>query len=191
MTALTINPMPTRDWSIRPQAQKDDYEPLKLPHAVEFPEPTTLSAYTKGSPEIGSLDLQLFDNAAELKISMSRVAMYLLDIWRDSIRERINSLLAIEYWEEEQSSTIARTSFVGFLQFVTHVKARRLPSLGVSGQGHLLASWQKADKKVAFEFLTNGLAKAAVVKPTAQYSRGSGQRIHILAGKNCKSQDVH
>src|SRR6266849_1830183 len=141
MTAPSINTsqMPMQNWTIvaTPLLQLNIGSPAL--HKAEFTTAQSIKASDaqvspKASP---SLDVQLFDNAAELKIAFSQFVMHLEPQWRDIIFNQIDYLLDIREWQDD-SALIKHSTFITFLRFITFSAANRLPSLGVSQSGNLL-----------------------------------------------------
>jgi hypothetical protein len=132
--------------------------------ATSAPVPTSSlrSSEAKILPAAPSLDLQLFDNAAELKIKFSRIAMHLPSQWRTTIFEQLDQLLGRDHWEEDSSSLIQPATFFTFLRFVIYTAPNRLPSLGVAPTGHLLAAWIKGDQRITIQFLPDDHAIATL-----------------------------
>ena len=81
-----------------------------------------------------SLDEQLFDNAADLKIAVATVAMHLSSEWRDTIFQQLDELLSKENWQYD-FALINTSTFMTFLRFIVYAHPTRLPSLGVGPNG--------------------------------------------------------
>lgn len=118
-----------------------------------------------------SLEVQLFDNAAELKITLSQIVMHLAPEWRTIIFRQIDTLLDLNSWEDD-SAFIQKSSFTTFLRFIIFAKSTRMPSLGVDLTGHLLAAWNNDNQRVIVEFFKEDQAAATCVKQGAY----SGER---------------
>lgn len=118
-----------------------------------------------------SLQVRLFDNAAELKIALSQIVMHLAPEWRAIIFRQIDSLLNLNSWEDD-SAFIQKSTFITFLRFIIFAKSTRLPSLGVDFTGHLLAAWNNDNQRVVVEFFKEDQAAATFVKQGAH----SGER---------------
>jgi len=95
-------------------------------------------------PAPPSLEVQLFDNGAQLKVSFSQIAMHLTTEWRTSIFEQLDFLLNSEDWQED-SALIEVPTFMTFLRFLIFAAPNRLPSLGISPNGNVLAAWLKGE----------------------------------------------
>jgi hypothetical protein len=111
------------------------------------------------SKEAQSLEETLFDNAAELKIAVSQVAMHLAPGWRNVIFKQLDRLLDAENWDDE-STLIKMPSFLTFLRFIVFSAPTRFPSLGVSPKGYILAAWTCAPHQIAVEFFASDSAAA-------------------------------
>lgn len=106
-----------------------------------------------------NLEETLFNNICSTKASFASISMHLPTQWRESIFRQIDYLLSIDNWEED-SSQIDNSSFGTFLRFLIYSETKRLPSLGVSRNSNLLASWHKENKFVSIEFLPHDMANA-------------------------------
>jgi hypothetical protein len=109
-----------------------------------------------------SLAEQLFDNAAELKIAASQVAMHLKQEWRETIFKQLNRLLDFDSWQDD-SAFIQKPTFLTFLRFVLYASPTRLASLGVGPNGNILAAWNYGGQQIAVEFLSDDQAAASFV----------------------------
>jgi hypothetical protein len=107
------------------------------------------------------LESSLFENRGELKLLTGQVAMHLSAEERRSLFSSIDRLLDIANWEDE-SSQIDIEAFRTYLRFTIHAHPRRIPNLGVSSDGALLAAWRKDDRSVHVEFLRNDQCEALV-----------------------------
>ncbi|MBS0234531.1 MAG: hypothetical protein JSR99_13715 [Proteobacteria bacterium] len=128
------------------------------------------------SGEVISLPERLFDNAAELKIDMSVVAMHLSARWRDAIRSQIDRLLSCDDWDDD-SAQIERASFKTFLRFLAFMAPKKIAGLGVSAKGTLLAAWHLDRKKVSIEFGVDDKANTFFSRPTDR-----GQEVVVWSG---------
>lgn len=133
--------------------------------AVREASSDTYAATDEALPDELARAIELFDNAAELKINMSQIAMHLPMRWRDSVRKQIDRLLASEDWDEG-SSSIGLPSFRTFLRFLAFSTPANLAGLGVSPTGTLLAAWHRDGKRVSVEFVAGDRANCVVAGPT-------------------------
>ncbi len=136
-----------------------------LSPAINPPKPALPGSRSSGElpamPVGKSLESTLFDNSASLKVTVSQVLMHLSVEWRDKIFSQLDRLLDIEAWEED-SSLIGPSSFSTFLRYVIYSGPVRVPSLGVSAKGHVLAAWGSGTNRIAVEFLAADKAVATV-----------------------------
>jgi hypothetical protein len=121
----------------------------------------------KSVDEARSLQEQLFDNSALLKIDFAHVAMHLSTEWRQVIFKQLDRLLDLTSWEDD-SALIQQASFLTFLRFVIYVAPARFPSLGVSPNGNILAAWINPPQQIAVEFLKDDKAAATFSSQTAR-----------------------
>lgn len=165
--AIETGAMSADLWKLDTKISHLQHSSVRLKGGLQLPIAESLNAET-GRIEplpVHSIDLQLFDNAAELKRRMSIIAMHLPISLRDTIRNQVDRLLSLEHWEED-SSLVSSLSFVTFLRFLVHSKAVKLPGLGVSPLAHVLASWHDGNTKLLVNFMPNEKAKATIIRPS-------------------------
>jgi hypothetical protein len=126
-----------------------------------------------------SLELQLFDNLAQLKVTFSQIAMHLSSEWRTAAFEQIDALLKPENWEDD-SSLIQLATFLTFLRFVILVAPSRLPSLGVGPTGNLLAAWVKDNQRIMIQFLPDDHAIATLIRDGTRGPEAVAWRGHVV-----------
>ena len=146
-----------------------------------IPRPSPLSprqSETRKVVGLETLECKLFDNAAELKIALSQIAMHLNNQWRDTIRDQIDALLDAHNWEDD-SAFVTKTTFITFLRFIVFANTTRLPSLGVGSTGNMLAAWRKGEQRIAVEFLLNDRAAATFVMHGAHSKEAVAWRGHV------------
>ena len=181
MTNLQIDAsqMPYQSWTIAAQpfvhsrtVSSALTEPTHIP--TESPRASDVKALLP-SP---SLEAQLFDNAAELKIVLSQIVMHLEPEWRAIIFRQIDSLLDLNSWQDD-SAFIQKATFMTFLRFIIFAAPTRLPSLGVGLTGHILAAWNNGNQRVAVEFFPEDKAAATFVKQGAYSREALAWRGHV------------
>ncbi len=126
-----------------------------------------------------SLEDMLFDNAADLKITLSQIVMHLEPIWRTVIFGQLDSLLDYENWQDD-SAFIQKSSFRTFLRFIIFAGPTRLPSLGVSQEGKILAAWSHHDQRMAVEFFEDDQAVATFVRQGSRSKETMSWRGHVV-----------
>jgi len=157
LKTIDVSKMPTQNWTIFAGHSGLSSPPTKPVHiSLRASDAKVLRSTT-------SLDVQLFDNAAEIKMAFSQIVMHLTPEWRTVIFKQIDILLDLNSWEED-SAFIQKSTFTTFLRFIIFAKSTRLPSLGVDITGHLLAAWNNDNQRIIVEFFTEDKAAATFVK---------------------------
>jgi hypothetical protein len=181
MTNLQIDAskMPSQTWTIAAQPfvhSRAVSSSLTAPPRIPTESPRASDAKVLHSSP--SLEAQLFDNAAELKISLSQIVMHLVPEWRAIIFRQIDSLLEMNSWQDD-SAFIQKSTFTTFLRFIIFAAPTRLPSLGVSLNGHILAAWKNGNQRIAVEFFSEDKAAATFVKQGAYSREALAWRGHV------------
>lgn len=101
-----------------------------------------------------SVEECLFDATASVKILTSAVAMHLDSVWREKLFRQIDSLHDPEEWDPEDTP-IRQASFNTFLKAIFQLQPDRLPGLGLSHAGFLIAAWTAGQSRLTIEFLVN------------------------------------
>lgn len=166
MTGITIDTslVPLQNWTILAHSslQMGPASP-----ALAAVQPTTARSLRASEaatlPPPPSLEVQLFDNSAQLKVSFSQIAMHLTTEWRTTIFEQLDFLLKPEDWQED-SALIEVATFLTFLRFLIFTAPNRVPSLGVSPNGNVLAAWLKGDERLTVQFLPDDRAIATLIR---------------------------
>ena len=130
-------------------------------------------------PPPPSLEVQLFDNSAQLKIFFSQIAMHLTNEWRIAIFEQLDFLLKIEDWQED-SALIEVSTFLTFLRFLIFAAPYRVPSLGISPNGKVLAAWLNGDERITVQFLPDDRAIATLLRSGTRGNETVAWRGHVV-----------
>jgi|ERR1700733_8784265 len=109
------------------------------------------------------VEQRLYDSLSAIKVMTSQIAMHLDKNWRDKLFKRLDYLLGNENWEDDDT-ILQDTSFFTFLRMVLFLHPGRLPSLGVSAKGNLLADWTNMQDSVVLEFLPNDEVRWVLVR---------------------------
>jgi hypothetical protein len=178
---LDISRVPPSRWTIAGSALQPPgpasvalTTPTRVP--PESPRASEANVIAASDP---SLDEQLFDHAARLKIALSQLAMHLSPRMRAVIFDQLDTALDRENWMDD-SAFIQLSTFKTFLRFMVFVSPSRLPSLGVGPTGHLLAAWENGTSRIAVEFLSNDRASAAIVKDGTRSAEVMTWRGHLV-----------
>jgi hypothetical protein len=135
----------------------------KRPASISTGDTQTDGEQAQKKDEILQADLN--KNIDALKDTYNKFSMYLPQEWQEPVFRRIESMLDFETWEED-GSKLDIASFTTFLRFVAFTQSKKIPSLGISGAGNLLVSWQTGHKIINLEFLGNDQANAILTQPT-------------------------
>ncbi len=126
------------------------YQAMMKNHAEEL---TSSEQLLPTINKLGSLsvDEQLFDNCADLKILTSRYAVQHMDAaFRKQLFNQLDWLLNPEDWEE--GDILANSeSFKTLIKFILNSHPNQAPFLGLSNQGNLLAEWRHNNNKLTLE----------------------------------------
>lgn len=118
-----------------------------------------------------TVELKLFNNAADVKIQFGEVLRHLSVRWRPEVFAQIDELLDPNAWNDE-SSLIDRRSFGTFLRFLDFARPSRLPALGISHDGNLMAAWILVHARVFVTFMSSDRVEATFL---GQTDRGEEQ----------------
>jgi hypothetical protein len=135
--------------------------PAKLEQLTELDHDEPAGAVDDNEP----IELKLFNNAADVKMQFGEVLRHLSIVWRPEVFSQIDQLLNPAEWNEE-SSLIERASFRTFLRFLDYGRPTRVPSLGVSHDGYLMAAWVIEGVKLFVTFLPDDRVDASFLSKT-------------------------
>ena len=139
-----------------------------------------------------SLDEQLFDATAAVKIQTSQVAMYLDPAWRENLFRQLDLLHNVEEWEGGDLP-VQQESFATFLRAICQIKPKRRPGLGLSSAGHLVAAWVSGDdNRLIIEFLPADRVRWVITRHIGDDEErfvGNTRAIRLLESLNPYSPD--
>jgi hypothetical protein len=112
-----------------------------------------------------TLDEQLFDARANVKVLLSKVSMHFSKAFREKLFRQIDLIHDFEEWEEGDAP-IQIQSFHTFIRWFFMTQPPRLPNFGLSSGGHFIASWLTNNNKdrLILEFMLNDRIKWFVTK---------------------------
>jgi hypothetical protein len=113
------------------------------------PSPATLNP--GDNLEEKSLHNKMFHALATVKIMTSQVAMHINAEVRERLFKQLDSLHAVEDWEDGDTP-IQELSFKTFLKVILTINPERRPGLGLSGGGNLIAAWTTGQDRLTIEF---------------------------------------
>jgi hypothetical protein len=134
------------------------------------------------------IDDDLFANRAALKMLTSQVAMHLSDLQRSDLFKQIDELLNVDDWTDTDQPILVN-SFRTFLRFLIYYRSVRRPSLTVTTDGNIAASWFTKQNRLSMEFLDEDICRIVMSRPldedkgteTAAY-QGPVGRIGAIVG---------
>jgi hypothetical protein len=182
----TSGMMPTQSWRIVSQPSLQSSAASSLPEILRAPnESQATQAQSKRQipPIAHTFEDKLFENAADLKITLSQIVMHLEPEWRAIIFRQLDYLLDLNNWEED-SSLIRKSTFITFLRFIIYAAPARVPSIGVGYTGNLLAAWRHESQRVDVEFLQDDNASLTFARQGTHSREIVGWRGHVADLKN-------
>ena len=182
MTGIRIDTslVPLQNWTILAHSFLQ-MGPASPTLAAVQPTPTSSLRASEAAtlPLPPSLEVLLFDNGAQLKVSFSQIAMHFTTEWRTAIFEQLDFLLKPKDWQED-SAFIEVATFLTFLRFLVFAAPNRVPSLGVSPNGNVLAAWLKCDERITVQFLPDDRAIATLIRRGTRGNETVAWRGHVV-----------
>lgn len=140
----------------------------------ELRNPTAPSEIAKGGDEV-SLEDRLFDASAAAKQMIASVSMHIDTLRRARLYKQLDSMHTVEEWNEGDVP-LSIASFESFLRTLFLLSPSRLPSLGLTHDGHLLAAWTQAQDQLVIEFLPSRRVRWSLARTTdSQTERAAGE----------------
>jgi hypothetical protein len=130
----------------------------------------------------GSIETQLRSKLVAMKQVLSPVSMYFDPSWRKELIEKLDRFHEPEDWDDDRQFP-SESSFATFLRTIIYLHPTKRPGIGLSAQGHFLASWRRGSDRIVIEFLPNDELKW-VLSQTVDGDRESGagvNQIHRLS----------
>ena len=132
----------------------------------------------RAAPEIvetkRSLAHELFDARASAKQLVARIAMHIDEKRRRRLFHQIDLMHDFDEWESEDS-VLELSSFASFLRSLFDISPQRLPSLGMTHDGKVLAAWQKGNDRLVIEYLPSLRARWSLSRDIeGEIERGAG-----------------
>lgn len=116
--------------------------------------PASVSAQDQPQSTINkaaSLEKRIFEALAAAKISTASVAMHLSTEWRQKLFRQLDSVHDIDEFDKDDSPVLP-SSFRTFLRTTLLINPRRMPGLGLSSGGNMVAAWTKDSDRLTIEF---------------------------------------
>jgi hypothetical protein len=134
--------------------------------------PSAISQHGSKSESVQHL---LFNNRANLKILVSQVAMHLEKLERDDIFLQLDYLLSENSWVDD-SNLLNLKSMSCFLRFLIANGKLKRPSLNITDNENLMATWFGEDGMLSIEFCPDDLVILLISKKDGQSSRNLAYR---------------
>ena len=131
---------------------------------AKLPSPQTLPS---------GLDEALYNSTAGFKILLSSVSMHLDDAWRRKLNSQIDSLLALDEWDEADMPPTAN-SIRTFVRTLLTLGARRRPGMGATSNGNLIATWTVGENRLTVECQKDDEIRYSLVRNTGHIDRVAG-----------------
>jgi hypothetical protein len=138
---------------------------------------STIGKTTDAQPS-GTIENQLGAKLAAMKQILTAVSMYFDSAWRTELIEKLERFHDAEDWEADRELP-SECSFATFLRTIIYLHPTKRPGLGLSAQGHFLASWRRGSDRIVIEFLPNDELKW-VLSQTVEGDRESGAGINQI-----------
>jgi hypothetical protein len=107
-----------------------------------------------GSPTTqATLEEKLYSSRAACKIRTAAVAMHLNREWRARFFTQVDSLLSVDDWDEHDEP-ITEASFTTLLRMILLIRPKRLPGLGATSDGNVIATWTVGKDRLTVECLS-------------------------------------
>lgn len=97
-----------------------------------------------------TLEGRLSEKLVSLKRVAASVGMHLDADWRKRLFAKLDSMLALDEWEEENALP-SEQSFSTFLRLIIYLHPTKRPGVGLSSKGHFLASWSSGEDRIVVE----------------------------------------
>lgn len=126
---------------------------------LNAPAPSTVatSVPTQGS----SVEEQLYEALAAVKVYTAQVAMHMDRVWRDKLFRQLDSLLDVEEWHAGDVP-IRQSSFATFLKVMFLFGSGKRPGLGLSAQGNLIGAWTQGEAQLTIECLPDDMVRYVI-----------------------------
>jgi hypothetical protein len=138
---------------------------------------STIGKTTDTQPS-GTIENQLRAKLATMKQIWTAVSMYFDPAWRTELIGKLERFHEADDWEDDREFPSER-SFSTFLRAIIYLHPTKRPGLGLSAQGHFLASWRRGSDRIVIEFLPNDELKW-VLSQTIEGDRESGAGINQI-----------
>ncbi len=132
-------------------------------------------------PQQTSYEEKIFNSLVSLKVAVSQYAMHLPNEERDRLFARLDEVINVEDWHEEDTFPILG-SFINFLKWIIFSKDFGWSSIGVSDEGNILVAWTTSNLVLTANFFPqNKVTWTATIESESgpAHSVGSGTLQHF------------
>ncbi len=126
-------------------------ETLNIKHQIEQMLSPVAPSMLGIASDNRTLEEQLFDATAQVKVLTSQVAMYLDSVWREKLFLQIDYMHDPQEWEEGDKP-LQKESFETFLKAICDLRPAIRPGLGLTHNGQLIAAWTHGGNRLTIEF---------------------------------------
>jgi hypothetical protein len=112
--------------------------------------PRERSTENRVLPRERNATVELFDHLLTLKVDTSQIAMHLEGAWRAGLFRQLDDLLDEDNWDIADVLP-TRAAFLTFLRMIILLGRPRRPSLGVTDDGNIVASWTRQLNRLTIE----------------------------------------
>lgn len=161
-------------WSLRPEMQAARNQNLNLTGLVQLVTINQVSPSLRlTAPTFGDLPDDLGAGGALIRTPSESAIRGFESIIREiaaipgygpPVSNRLREL-RLQQGEDPESAEMSIESMTSFVAFLHSVRGIRLPSLSLTPDGNIYASWRKRDRVFSAEFRSNGLATYVLFRP--------------------------
>ena len=138
----------------------------------------SLIGKTTDSQLSGTVENQLRAKLTAMRLILSAVSMHLDYSWRSEVIKKLEHFHDADGWDSDRQFP-SECSFATFLRTIIYLHPTKRPGIGLSAQGHFLASWRRETDRIVIEFLPNDELKW-VLSQTVDGDRESGAGINQI-----------
>lgn len=123
----------------------------------------------------GDLGAQLQEVKRQAKIEISKVAYRISNEWLNNLRWQLDEILDPDVWDDDDQ-ILSIESWQCFLRGLFIIRPKRLPGLGLSQVGNIVASWSRGSEHLDVEFKPNDQTRWVLAAETnGEIERVSGR----------------
>lgn len=125
--------------------------------------------------QAGDLEEQLHEARRQAKTEILKLAPRISDEWLRNLRWQLDEILNPEAWDDDDK-VLSVDSWQSFLRGLFIIRPRRLPGIGLSRDGNIVASWSRTTEHLDIEFKPHDQARwVLAAEIDGQVERASGR----------------